>query len=80
MMSTIFNDRMITFPTDSVNSLKAATELDGLAYTYVRVFESNVLVTFVSETDSEYAKEKELIPKAKKILDKYCVPYRMRKF
>ena len=80
MMSTIFNDKMITFPSDCVNGLKAATELDGLSYTYVRVFDSNVLVTFVSENDTEYAKEKELMTKAKAILNKYCIPYKIRKF
>lgn len=53
MVSYISNSKVIIFPINSCNELKAITKFDSIAYVKVSVFEEVVMVSFNNSYTSE---------------------------
>lgn len=77
MRSYISNSKVIIFPVNSTNELKAITALDR-AYINVDIFEEVVMVTFNnSYTSVEFERDvTELIEKAKNTLKELGIPFK----
>lgn len=78
-MRAICMDSFIVFPTDAKNAIKAAQEIDQISYCNVQTFESVIAVMPDSPDVWKYSKPVETIKAAKKILNKYGIPYKNKK-
>ena len=80
MNTNIYSGKVLVFKSDAVDALKASSEIDGMTYTYVQIFDSVVLVSI--DTDVEAPKFNRSIEqtfnKCKEILEKYNIEYEIK--
>ena len=79
-MATIKEDKVMVFSSSAPNAIKAAEEIDNIEYTYIDLYESVVLVSVASPSVWKYSKPKDQFGKAEKVLEKYNIEYKYKKF
>ena len=77
---TIKKDTVMIFRADATNALKATNEIDNVDYTYTSIFESIVLVSFATKDQWEYADYDKSRKEVEKILKKYNIGFKYKKF
>lgn len=81
MMSTIiYGDRIIVFSSDAIDAMKASMEIDSVSYAHIEVHESVVVVNVTAQSSNKYAKEKEIFNEVERILNKYNIDFKYKKF
>lgn len=82
--SIIYSDIILCFKSEERNSLTAATEIDDIWNASIQQHEGLILVKFWPETVDYRHPEKKSIKKgfdkAKGILTKYNIPYKVKRF
>lgn len=82
--SIIYSDTILCFKAEERNALTAATEIDDIWNASIKMHESMIVVNFWPETvdyrKPEVKSIKKGFEKAKKILTKYNIPYKIKRF
>lgn len=80
MNTNIYNDEIIVFKTNSVDALKAATEINNMLYVYVLIFDDVVLIAFDNEAEKPCVNRSldNIIEKVTNILKKYNIEYKTK--
>ena len=78
-MRTTVMDKFIVFPANAMNAIKAMQEIDQISYCQTQPFETVIAVMPDDPSIWQYSKPKETVAKTKKILEKYSIPYKVKK-
>lgn len=79
MNTNIYNNKIIVFKTNSVNALKAATEINKTLYVYVLIFDDVVMTAFKNKVEKDYTNGlDDLIEEITNILKKYNIEYKIK--
>jgi hypothetical protein len=80
MNTNTHSNKIIVFKTDSVNALRAATEINAVSWTCVLIYESVVTVSInIKAENAEWDRKiDDIIKEAKSILDKYSIEYKVK--
>ena len=79
MNTDIYNDKIIVFKTNSVDALKAATEINKTLFVYVLIFDDVVMVAFDNKVEKNYTNGlNKSIEKVTSILKNYNIEYKIK--
>lgn len=80
MNTNTHSSKIVVFKSDSVNALRAATEINGLNWAYVTIYENVVAVSINIKADSPEWNRTiiDTINEVTAILDKYSIEYKIK--
>lgn len=80
MNTKTHSSKIVVFKTETVNALRAATEINGLNWAYVTIYENVVVVSINIKADNpEWSRTViDTINEVTSVLDKYSIEYKIK--